>query len=251
VRWPARRSRARLPWGAEDSPIPADKHLDPAWVRGALSERGTPTTYSSARKELGWIGMPIGGIACGQPLPRRRWQSPGSGTFFTSRRPRPRANCDGPHYKQPAEPSSPLEQGFQVLASTGSEDVRAPARRAGLPRRALPRANIRSRTSTTPIPELPFRVELEAWSPFVPLWTDDSSLPATVFEITVVNAGQDALHVELLGRLENLCAPDSLPTVKGTRRNAARRWKATRESRCRLREPPPRHPTPGRWLWRC
>jgi hypothetical protein len=43
--------------------IPADKKLDPAWVR-SLFERGEPTVFRGA--ELDLIGMPVGGIGAGQ-----------------------------------------------------------------------------------------------------------------------------------------------------------------------------------------
>src|SRR6478735_11068414 len=44
--------------------IPANKNLDPAWVR-SLYERGKPTTYCKTKNELGYIGMPAGGLHCG------------------------------------------------------------------------------------------------------------------------------------------------------------------------------------------
>src|SRR4029434_5677515 len=43
--------------------VPADKKLDPAWIK-SLYERGAPHAWRDA--ELNTIGMPIGGIAAGQ-----------------------------------------------------------------------------------------------------------------------------------------------------------------------------------------
>ena len=43
--------------------IPADKKLNPDWVR-SLFARGKPTVYRG--KELRYIGMPVGGVGAGQ-----------------------------------------------------------------------------------------------------------------------------------------------------------------------------------------
>src|SRR5579862_9595571 len=48
-----------------DFPIPADKKLDPEWVK-SLYARDEPTVYTCLKNELGFIGMPIGGICAGQ-----------------------------------------------------------------------------------------------------------------------------------------------------------------------------------------
>ena len=42
--------------------IPANKKLDPAWVR-SLYERGHKQTYTN--EDLKYIGMPVGGIGAG------------------------------------------------------------------------------------------------------------------------------------------------------------------------------------------
>ena len=44
--------------------IPADKKLHPDWVK-SLFARGIPETNTKANNELGYIGMPVGGICCG------------------------------------------------------------------------------------------------------------------------------------------------------------------------------------------
>ena len=44
--------------------FPADKHLDPIWVK-SLTERGVPVRYLKSRNELQYIGMPVGGLMCG------------------------------------------------------------------------------------------------------------------------------------------------------------------------------------------
>ncbi|MEJ7682792.1 MAG: twin-arginine translocation signal domain-containing protein [Segetibacter sp.] len=44
--------------------IPTDKKLSRAWIN-SLSERGAVTTYKKTGDELKYIGMPVGGINCG------------------------------------------------------------------------------------------------------------------------------------------------------------------------------------------
>ena len=53
-------------------------------------------------------------------------------------------------------------------------------------------------------PAVPLAVTLEAFSPFIPLNFDDSSLPATVLRYTVANTGDTPAQVELGGWLENV-----------------------------------------------
>jgi non-lysosomal glucosylceramidase len=45
--------------------VPVDKKLSAAWLR-SLTERGEPEVFSGWEQELKYIGMPIGGIGCGQ-----------------------------------------------------------------------------------------------------------------------------------------------------------------------------------------
>jgi hypothetical protein len=46
-----------------ESLVPRDKKLNPQWI-DRLTKRGEPEIYRGA--ELNWIGMPVGGIGCGQ-----------------------------------------------------------------------------------------------------------------------------------------------------------------------------------------
>ena len=57
-------------------------------------------------------------------------------------------------------------------------------------------------------------VSLEAFSPFIPLNYDDSSLPATVMRFTVKNTSTAAAEVELAGWLENaVCLYTGTPSA--------------------------------------
>ena len=64
---------------------------------------------------------------------------------------------------------------------------------------------------------------MEAFSPFVPLNTQDSSLPATVLRYTVKNTSSAKVEVRLAGWLENAVCLVSVPGDAGKRRNCVQR----------------------------
>jgi hypothetical protein len=207
LRWPVMAG----PFTREDFNrlVPADKKLRPEWVK-SLFARGERTVYRGA--DLKNIGMPIGGICAGQLYlggDGRLWHW----DIFNRR------NATGAeHYAKPMQPSAPLEQGFALRVT-----------KAGTTREwALDRAHWRevSFTGEYPIGYVQYRdpdssasVRLEAFSPFIPLNTDDSSLPATVLEFTVKNERSAEIEVELAGWLENAVCLHSAQTRDGLRRN--------------------------------
>ena len=169
--------------------VPADKKLDPAWVK-SLSARGAPTVYRGA--DLRYIGMPVGGLCAGQLYlggDGKLWcwdlfnQTPGTG--------------DG-HYAKPLEAASPLEQSFalKIADKTRALDKSGFADVSFLGQYPVG-------TVTYKDPGVPLEVKLEAFSPFIPLSTDDSSLPATVMRFTLRNVSNAAVDAALSGKLEN------------------------------------------------
>lgn len=52
-------------------------------------------------------------------------------------------------------------------------------------------------------PALPVRVQLEAYSPFIPLQPDDSGLPVAMFNFELTNPGADPVDVRLYASIEN------------------------------------------------
>lgn len=177
-------------------PIPADKGLDPAWLR-ALVERGEATVARGG--ELALIGMPIGGIGCGQLHlggDGRLWHwdlfdEPPSG-------PDPRS---GPHYAKPLEPAAFLLD-FTVHLTRRSGGAALP-----LAASAFDEVEFRG---TYPIGTVTYRsrrhgleIELQAFSPFVPTELEDSSLPATLLHFRIRNTGTERLAVTLRGRLQS------------------------------------------------
>ena len=189
--------------------VPADKKLSPEWVKSLLA-RGTPTVYRG--KDLELIGMPIGGICAGQLYlggDGKLWhwdifnQHIGTG--------------DG-HYAHPPKPATPLDQGFAIrIAAGGKKEVRA------LDRSGFSDVSFRGEYPIGLVeyrdPAAPVRVSLEAFSPFVPLSAEASSLPATVMRFTVRNTGSETIEALLAGWLENaVCLRSGRPGI-GVRRN--------------------------------
>jgi non-lysosomal glucosylceramidase len=172
-----------------DHIVPADKKLSPAWVK-SLFERGTPEVLRGS--ELKYVGMPVGGIGAGQLYlggDGRLWHwDIFNQTFRTG----------SEHYAHPMIPSSPLTQKFtlnlggesRVLDRTGFSEVSF--------RGAYPIGTVEYSD-----PVVPLRVKLEAFSPFIPLNTEDSSLPATIFQFTLHNTSVAPVEATLSGELEN------------------------------------------------
>ncbi len=202
---------------ADEFPIPADKQLDPHWF-ASLRARGAATVYRKSEGELDFIGMPIGGICTGQLYmggDGRLW-------LWDVFNVPPQNGCNdsgGAHYAKPMKAASPLEFAFriarhsidatQISTLPGGDEVEF--------RGEYPIASIDSHRGADP-----FRVTMEAFSPFCPLDADSSGLPATVFEITVRNEGSTAARATIEARLENaICKwSDSLGRFTRTNRPA-------------------------------
>jgi hypothetical protein len=209
--------------------IPADKKLDPAWVK-ALFDRGTRTTYRWPESRL--IGMPIGGLCAGQLY------LGGDGRLWHWDLFNQPIGTGAEHYARPLEPRSPLEQGFALrVAAAGRTQVRA-----------LDHTGWREVTFTGEYPlgfveysdpDAPVRVALEAFSPFIPLNVPDSSLPATVMRFTVTNPGAVPVEVELAGWLENAVCLESGQQRAVQRRNRIVRRSGLLALECSAEPPPP------------
>lgn len=196
-----------------DKLVPADKKLSPDWVK-ALFARGEPTVYRG--KELDKIGMPIGGICSGQLYlggDGKLWHWD---IFNQPRR------TDGSSYLHPLAQASPLEQGFALEVTVGNKKEVRPLNHSGFAEISFcgeyPIANLEFRD-----PQAPVTVALEAFSPFVPLNTADSSLPATVLRYTVKNTGSAKVEVRLAGWLENAVCLVTAPGDAAKRRNRVQR----------------------------
>ena len=189
--------------------VPADKKLRPEWVK-SLTDRGERAIYRGS--DLDRIGMPIGGLCAGQLY------LSGDGRLWHWDIFNQRISTGAEHYAKPLPASSPVEQGFGVRITAGAPSQYRP----------LDRNHWRdvSFIGEYPIgyveyrdPDMPVSVKLEAFSPFIPLNTEDSSLPATILEFTIRNESGNRLELELAGWLENPVCLYSSQRRQGMRHN--------------------------------
>ncbi len=193
--------------------VPPDKKLDPGWVK-SLYDRGQSTTYTGS--DLALIGMPVGGICAGQLY------LGGDGKLWHWDIFNRVDNTNDAHYAHPMRPQSPLDQGFALRIKSGTTNEIRTLDHAGFSsvrfRGEYPIGFVSYSDSAVPV-----AVELEAFSPFIPLNTDDSSLPATILVYRIKNVAREPIEVELGGWLENaICLHTGQPT-DGYRRNRIRR----------------------------
>ncbi len=215
---------------SESSLIPKDKNLSPEWI-ASLSHRGEPEIWSG--EQLQYIGMPIGGIGCGQLYlagDGRLWlwdifKSNYSREDITGLR-FDLMTMNG-HYTEPVKSKgdvysdrngADVEQGFAISIKSKNKTELRTLDQDGFPeltfRGEYPMAKINYSDK-----EFPLSISLEAYSPFVPLEAENSALPATVFKFTINNTGKERIEATLSGWLQNATCPyDSLPAL-GSRTN--------------------------------
>jgi len=169
--------------------VPADKKLSPEWVQ-SLFARGTPEILRGG--DLKYVGMPVGGIGAGQLYlggDGRLWHW----DIFNQS-----GKTGSEHYAKPPASSPLLAQKFSLtiggqirtLDRDGFADVSF--------RGEYPIGTVEYADAAVPL-----AVKLEAFSPFIPLNTDDSSLPATILQFTLRNTSAVAVEATLSGELEN------------------------------------------------
>ncbi|MDQ0109679.1 uncharacterized protein (DUF608 family) [Chitinophaga terrae (ex Kim and Jung 2007)] len=197
--------------------IPANKSIDPAWVR-SLYERGKPTTYTRQQNELKYIGMPAGGLHAGTVYlggdgrlwlwsiynDEREGVDPKSVWWHDGNSEREIRNRDGASYLEPAIAANKrvLEQGFAILVKQGNQtwlkELREEDWEQVMFEATYPTATIRFRD-----PRMPVEVTMRAGGIFIPLDADNSALPATVFDISTRNITTQPLELSICGWLEN------------------------------------------------
>ena len=211
--------------------IPADKKLDWMWVK-SLFERGEKETYSEPQA-LSHIGMPVGGLFAGtvylggdgrlwlwnifnrdqegiDPRPLEK-APPNAGDRSPLVRNMVRG---GLNYIEPAKPSWPFQQGFALqvgerirsLGREGFSEVTFDGR--------YPIGKVSYHDDGCPV-----SVELEAFSPFIPLNVNDSSLPVTVMSYTLTNRSKRVVDAKLMGHLQNPVCLETRDGVSGRLEN--------------------------------
>lgn len=205
--------------------IPADKGLSATWIK-SLYERTNAPLFKESDNQLRYIGMPIGGIGCGQLYlggDGKLWlwdifksnysREKDHGKKFT-------AMTFNGHYTKPIAQGEiyhkdigvDLAQGFAIYTVSKNKiearslDVKG-FKNIGF-RGEYPIGKVHYEDKTCPV-----SVKLEAFSPFIPLNVKDSTLPATVLSYTIENTSDAEVGVQLGGWLQNKVCPltEALP----------------------------------------
>jgi non-lysosomal glucosylceramidase len=215
--------RAPAICAAEDPPpadaqpaglVPADKGLTPEQL-AAWRARGTQRVYRGDQRKT--LGMPCGGVCAGQLYvlgdgQLGSWEIDGRSYFAGT----------GPTSYRTERPPQPVAQGFALGVRVGNGPVtRTELSDAGYDAIEFigeyPRALIRYRAHEKQVP--PVTVDLEVFSPFVPLDARASGWPATALQFTLRNTAAEPALVALGGWLENMVLRERASTVGSRRRN--------------------------------
>jgi len=206
--------------------VPADKRLTREWLE-QLFAPGEPAWYSGG--DLYTIGMPVGGICAGQVYLSGDgrlvcWEifNRNENTGYGAVNYRLGRSAEETVENGRVVRSAPVNQGFAVRVRSGgrTEDRTLDAR-------GFPAARFCGEYPIGSVhyadPAAPVEVRLEAFSPFIPLNTEDSALPATVMRYTVRNVSGESAEVTLAGWLDNpVCLHTGrLHADRLIRRNAA------------------------------
>lgn len=185
--------------GHAERVIPADKGFSKRAI-AKLYERGRQRVYQGGARKT--IGMPCGGICAGQLYVR------GDGTLgYWGIDGHHRFTGYGRDNYRTYRPEHVIRQGFAVRAvSDDRETSSAVLSDDGYDAIEFvgeyPRAQVAYRAAEKTVP--PLDVDLEVFSPFVPLNARASAHPATVLHFTVKNTSQTRQRVTLVGWLENM-----------------------------------------------
>ena len=214
-------------YGEHGHLIPEDKKLSREWIK-SLYERGVPEIYTAEKGELKHVGMPVGGIACGQLYlggDGRLWFWHIFKMEYTREKDhgqRYAAMTLGGHYEYPdkvfARETRPVVQGAAIRVKAGGKTRLKTLDGNGF-------GDIRFRGEypigkvTYKEDDFPVQVQLEAFSPFVPLEAEKSALPVTIMSYRVKNTSKQEVKAELAGWLENAVCPYNTDSSAGIRRN--------------------------------
>lgn len=204
--------------------IPEDKKLSRDWIR-SLYERGDPDVYKASENQLKYIGMPVGGITCGQLYiggDGKLWmwhifrtcynRNPDSQLLTTMEQ--------GGHYAYPdrifLREDRPVAQGVAIKVVKGGKEVIKELSSKGFDDISF-RGEYPISKVTYDSEELSVNVQLEAFSPFIPGELDKSSNPATILSYKIKNTASEDVDVSLAGWLENAVCPYISKNKKGNR----------------------------------
>lgn len=209
--------------------VPENKNLSEHW-KNSLLDNVEQKVYRG--EELKTIGMPIGGIGAGQLYVR------GDGTlacwwiannaYNTGAGRSDEMNFDTPHGPwqvcyQTYEPFSFFKQGFEIELSSNGKTYRKQLDKTDFDNIGFigeyPIAKVLYESKEF---ELPVSIQMEAFSPFIPMQLRESSNPATILKFKVKNTSKNDVELNLTGFVENMVMADLKNSVKGQIRNSDR-----------------------------
>ena len=185
-----------------DHVIPADKKLSKAWIEG-LYARGEPLTATG--DDLKFIGLPISGIGTGQVY------LSGDGRLWywnlTANKDK-KNNPKGPRYMDPDEAKSPAGQGFALQINDEVHSLDAKGFEKVTFTNQCPMGRVNFADAAVPV-----EVQLDAYTPFIPINRDDSSYPVIVMRYTVTNSSKSVQELSIAGWIENKANNSNKPKV--------------------------------------
>lgn len=208
--------------------IPEDKKLSKEWLK-SLYERGKPEVFSSKNGELKHIGMPVGGVACGQLYlggDGRLWLWHIFKTEYSREKDhgqRFAAMTLGGHYANPDQvftrETRLVDQGTVIKVSSGTDVHYRTLDSKGFEnitfRGEYPIGRVKYNDDNFPL-----AIELKSFSPFIPLDVKESALPLTIMSYSIKNKSKKTVKVEIAKWLENAVCPSLNETSWGNRKNS-------------------------------
>jgi len=197
--------------------IPEDKGFSKKYVE-KLCARGEKEVYSG--KALETIGMPCGGIGCGQLYlcgdgtlgdwqifghAVSRWVEGTSSTFACQKIRKPVNQGFAVAVKTPG--SKPIVK--TLCAATDSPALKGDSGGCFGYDNIQFNGEFPIATVNYSEKDFPVKVSSEVFSPFIPLDAKDSAFPATIFNITVENCSGKNVEASVLGWLENMVCMNS------------------------------------------
>ncbi|WP_017446231.1 GH116 family glycosyl hydrolase [Gayadomonas joobiniege] len=182
------------PFLAEDfnKVIPADKKLTSSWI-DSLYQRGKPLTVDA--KSVNYVGMPINGLGTGQVY----LSADGQLWYWNlTAKKGNKNNPKGAAYLEPYAVPTDLEEGFALEVNDKVHPLSAQGFSQVQFTNQYPMGKVNYSDNNCPID-----VELQAYTPFVPLNRDDSSYPVVIMRYNLTNRSDTTQTASVAGWIKN------------------------------------------------
>lgn len=196
--------------------VPEDKNFKEDWVKSLTFD---PNPRVMEGPELKYIGMPVGGVCAGQVNiggDGRLWLwsilnqiTLGVVDKHVEYKGQELNATSGANYVEPPLPFSPMEHGFELRIQGQGKSISKKLDSSGWSkirfRGEYPMAFVEYEE-----PGFPIKVTLEAYSPFIPLEVDRSTLPCVILKFHIENLTDQPIQASLVGWLQGLAGHFSL-----------------------------------------